>query len=107
MIQTKTYDYLFRGVSSLSGVGIKTKNLLKKKKIEKICDLLWSLPDGYTDRTKILSLDKLVVGKIATIKVKVAKYNFPRVRNLPNKVICKDNNSKIDIVFFNSREGYI
>ena len=46
-------------------------------------------------------------GKISTIKLKVIKYNFPRVRNLPNKVICEDEHSKIDIVFFNSREGYI
>ena len=26
---------------------------------------------------------------------------------MPNKVICEDEHSKIDIVFFNSREGYI
>ena len=47
------------------------------------------------------------IGKVTTIKVKVSKYNFPRIRNLPSKVICEDEESKIDIVFFNSREGYI
>jgi len=100
-------DFLFKNVSALKGVGNKTKNILKKKKIEKICDLLWNLPDGYTDRSNVQSLDKLEIGKIATIKVNVYKYNFPRIRNLPNKVICKDQKGSIDIVFFNSREGYI
>ena len=53
------------------------------------------------------TLNKLEVGKIQTIKVKVLKYNFPRVRNLPSKVICEDDFGIIDIIFFNSREGYI
>ena len=46
-------------------------------------------------------------GKIWTIKVQVIKYNIPRIRNLPNTVKCEDSTEKINIVFFNSREGYI
>ncbi len=107
MNQSKIQDFLTRNISSLNGVGVKTKKLLKKKKIEKISDLLWNLPQGYTDRTNLQTLDKLEIGKITTINVKVVKYNFPRLRNLPNKVFCEDQNGKIDIVFFNSREGYI
>ena len=107
MNQSKLLDYLDKNVSFLKGVGNTTKKLLKKKKIEKISDLLWSLPESFTDRTNLQTLDKLEIGKITTIKVKVIKYNFPRIRNLPNKVICEDNAGKIDIVFFNSREGYI
>ena len=30
-----------------------------------------------------------------------------RIRNLPNKIICEDETGKIDIVYFNSREGYL
>ena len=107
MNQSKTQNFLTQNVSKLEGVGIKTKKILKKKKIEKIQDLLWHIPQGYTDRTNVVTLDKLEIGKIATIKVKVIKYNFPRIRNLPNKVICEDDRGKIDIIFFNSREGYI
>ena len=107
MNQSKIHNFLIQNISALDGVGIKTKKLLKKKKIEKISDLLWSLPHGFTDRSNVKTLDKLEIGKITTIKVKVIKYNFPRIRNLPNKVICEDSKSKIDIVFFNSREGYI
>ena len=107
MSQSKIDDFLFKDVSILDGVGKKTIKLLKKKKIEKISDLLWNTPQGFTDRTNLQTLDKLEIGKITTIKVKVIKYNFPRIRNLPNKVICEDENGKIDIIFFNSREGYI
>ena len=107
MNQTKIENFLFQNVTILNGVGLKIKKLLKKKKIEKITDLLWCLPEGFTDRSNIQALDKLEIGKITTVKVKVIKYNFPRIRNLPNKVICEDDKGKIDIVFFNSREGYI
>ena len=107
MNQTHTYDFLTKSVTSLSGVGDKTKKLLKRKKIEKISDLLLNLPQGYTDRSNLQTLDNLEIGKITTIKVRPIKYNFPRIRNLPNKVICEDEGGTIDIVFFNSREGYI
>ena len=107
MIQSKMYKFIFKNISTLKGVGAKTKSLLKRKKIDKISDLLWNFPQGYTDRTNLQPLDKLEIGKITTIRVKVTKYNFPRIRNLPNKVICEDEKGKIDIVFFNSREGYV
>lgn len=107
MYKSKNYKFLIQNISNLSGVGIKTKQLLKKKKIEKVYDLLWNFPQGITDRSNLKSLDILEIGKITTIKVKVIKYNFPRIRNLPNKVLCEDEKGKIDIVFFNSREGYI
>ena len=37
----------------------------------------------------------------------VKKLNFPRIRNLPNKIVCEDDTGKVDIVYFNSREGYL
>ncbi len=100
-------EFLFQNISILNGAGIKTVKLLKKKGIEKISDLLWNLPQGYTDRSNFQSLDKLEIGKVTTIKVRTVKYNFPRMRNLPSKVLCEDLQGRIDIVFFNSREGYI
>ena len=100
-------NFLFEDVSIIDGVGKKLSAYLKKKKIEKVNDLLWNLPYSFTDRSEIATLDKLEVGKIFTIKVKVLKYNFPRIRNLPSKIFCKDDFGEIDLVFFNSREGYI
>ena len=103
----KKINYLFNEVSNIKGVGKKISSYLKNKKIEKINDLLWNAPYSYTDRSNMVTLNKLEIGKILTIKIKVIKYNFPRIRNLPNKVSCEDSYGKIDIIFFNSREGYI
>ena len=49
----------------------------------------------------------LQIGKIQTIRIVPYKYQFPRIRNLPNKVNCSDQTGKIDCIFFNSHEGYI
>ena len=65
------------------------------------------MPYSQTDRSKITEINKLEIGKIQSIKVLVKKLNFPRMRNLPNRVNCEDETGKIDIVFFNSREGYL
>ena len=82
-------------------------NTLKKKKIEKIKDIVLNLPYSETDRSKIINLNELEIGKIQSIKVKVKKLNFPRIRNLPNTIECEDKTGKIKIVYFNSREGYL
>ena len=100
-------DFIFKEVTELNGVGPKLSKYLKKKKIEKIKDIILNLPYSETDRSKIYKLDELEVGRIQSIKVKVKKLNFPRIRNLPNKIICEDEVGKIDIVYFNSREGYL
>ena len=100
-------NILFENVSKINGVGKKLSDYLNKKKIEKVNDLLWNLPYSFTDRTEVVALNKLEVGKIVTVKIKVIKYNFPRIRNLPNKIKCEDKFGEIDLVFFNSREGYI
>ena len=100
-------NFIFSEVSSLKGVGPQLSKYLKKKRIEKIKDIVLNLPYSDTDRSKIYKLNELEVGKIQSIKVLVKKLNFPRIRNLPNKIICEDEAGKIDIIYFNSREGYL
>ena len=103
----RNYKYLLSDLSSLKGVGIKTKNLLKKKKINNIFDLLWKLPKSYTDRSLSSKIKDLRIGENQTVTIVPEKYFFPRIRNLPNKVLCKDETGELDCIFFNSYEGYI
>ncbi|MDC3058954.1 ATP-dependent DNA helicase RecG [Candidatus Pelagibacter sp.] len=103
----RNYEYLLSDLSSLNGVGTKTSNLLKKKRINTIFDLLWKLPKSYTDRSLSSKIKDLKINEIQTITVIPLKYSFPRVRNLPNRVLCKDETGEIECVFFNSYEGYI
>ena len=65
------------------------------------------MPRDFIDRSNIRKVNELEIGKVQTLKVLIKKYNFPRLRNLPNRVTCEDNTGKIDCVFFNSYEGYI
>jgi ATP-dependent DNA helicase RecG len=102
-----TYKYLLSDLQNLKGVGLKTANLLKKKKINNIFDLLWKLPKSYTDRSTSTKIKDLKIGETQTVTIFPFKYNFPRIRNLPNRVICKDETGELDCIFFNSYEGYV
>ncbi len=107
MKNTNNYIFLMEDLSKLKGIGSKTVKILKKKKINNIFDLLWRLPQSFTDRSVLSKISELQIGKIHTLKIIPKKYNFPRIRNLPNKVFCEDDTGNIDCVFFNSYEGYI
>ncbi|MDA8608492.1 ATP-dependent DNA helicase RecG [Candidatus Pelagibacter bacterium] len=107
MSNKSNYEYLLSDLTKLKGVGTKTTNLLKKKKINNIFDLLWKLPKSYTDRSRSTKIKDLKIGENQTITIIPQKYSFPRVRNLPNKVSCIDETGEIDCIFFNSYEGYV
>ena len=100
-------DLIFSSINNLKGVGPQLSKYLKKKRIEKIKDIILNLPYSEIDRSKIYKLKDLEVGKIQTVKIQVKKLSFPRIRNLPNKISCDDETGKIEIIYFNSREGYL
>jgi ATP-dependent DNA helicase RecG len=102
-----TYNYLLSDLKNVKGVGVKTYNILKRKKINNIFDLLWRLPKSYTDRSKSTKIKDLKIGEEQTVILTPFKYNFPRIRNLPNRIYCKDDTGELDCIFFNSYEGYI
>ena len=99
--------FFFQDIKTLKGIGPVISKYLKKKKIDKIKDVVLNIPYSETDRSKVSYLSELEVGKVQTIKVLVKKLNFPRIKNLPNKVTCEDKTGKINIIYFNSREAYI
>ncbi len=107
MNNKSSYEYLLSDLSKLKGVGTKTSNLLKKKNVNNIFDLLWKLPKSYTDRSFSSKIKDLKIGENQTITVTPKKYYFPRIRNLPNRVICLDDTGEMECIFFNSYEGYI
>ena len=101
------FEYLLSPIDKIKGVGKKTLRSFNKKKIFTIFDLLWHLPLSKIETAADTDIEDLQIGKNYNIKVRPIKYNFPRIRNLPNKVICEKNGVKIDCIFFNSYEGYI
>jgi len=101
------HDYLLSNVQNIKGIGKKTSQLFKRKNINTIFDLLWHLPTSKIENSKVTNVGDIQIGKLQTIKLIPLKYNFPRIRRLPNRVVCQSKDIKIDCVFFNSYEGYI
>ena len=101
------YEYFLSKISSIKGIGKKTTQLFLKKKILNIFDLLWHAPISKIETSKTVNIDQLQIGKTQSIQLVPKKYNFPRIRNLPNRVNCLSSEKKIDCIFFNSFEGYI
>ena len=101
------YEYLLSSVGKIKGIGKKTIQLFLRKKIKTIFDLLWHLPISKIETSKTTNIKDLQIGKMQSIEIIPFKYNFPRIGNLPNKVMCLSSGEKIDCIFFNSFEGYI
>ncbi len=101
------YEYLLSPLDKIKGIGNKTIQLFFKKKIKTIFDLLWHLPISNIETSRTTEFKNLEIGKDQSVKLIPIKYNFPRIRNLPNRVNCLSSNEKIDCIFFNSYEGYI
>ena len=98
MDNKSNYKYLLSDLTALKGVGSITKNYLKKN-INNIFDLLWKLPKSYTDRSLSTKIRNLKIGEIQTVTIIPQKYLFPRIRKLPNKVLCSDETGQMDCVF--------
>ena len=101
------FKYLLSDIKIIDRIGPKTSKILKKKGINSVFDLLLKKPIDKIDRSNVTKIKDLKINEIQTLIVNVKKYNFPRVRNLPNRVNCNDETGVIDCIFFNSYEGYI
>ena len=76
-----SYEYLLQDINRIKGIGIKTSKLFKKKNINSVFDLLWNLPRSSVDRTNLVKINELQIGKIQTIKVNVIFHLFIRLEN--------------------------
>ena len=53
------YEFLLQDLTKIKGVGKKTSQILKRKKINNLFDLLFRLPKSYTDRSQKLKIKEL------------------------------------------------
>mgnify|MGYP000380119394 CR=1 FL=1 len=51
--------FIFNEINNLKGVGPQLSKYLKKKRIEKIKDIILNLPYSETNRSKIFKLNKI------------------------------------------------
>ena len=52
-----TYEYLLKDINIIKGIGPKLSKLFKKKNINTIFDLIWSIPRDVTDRTNLVKIN--------------------------------------------------
>ena len=91
------YEYFLSSINNIKGIGKKTAQLFNKKKITNLFDLLWHIPVSKIETSKTVNIDDLQIGKTQSVKLCPKKYNFPRIRNLPNRVNCLASEKKIEI----------
>ena len=59
-----SYEYLLSNINSIDGIGTKTAKLFQKKNINTVFDLLWSLPQNFTDRSNLVKINELQIGNL-------------------------------------------
>ncbi len=71
-------------IQSLRGAGPKLSALAERIGVRDVGELLWHVPHGYRDRTKVLRIGELRIGEEATIlaEVRSARVRPTRRRNL-------------------------
>ena len=107
---------LFAPVQSLTGIGPRMAQLLKKCLVlppgvgePRVVDLLWHLPTGVIDRRMEPSTSDAVPGTIVTLYVRVLKHKPPPRGNskAPYKVTCEDDAGRLDLVFFRVERAFV
>jgi ATP-dependent DNA helicase RecG len=98
---------LFAPVTTLPGVGPKMAEKFAKVAGERVIDVLWLRPAGYVDRRLRPSIVAVPEGSVATVLLNVLAHQKPPHPKVPYRVICSDDTSAIELVFFGGSQDYL
>ncbi len=98
---------LFADISTLPGVGPRTRALFEKLAGPHVVDLCWHLPSGVIDRSYAPHVADAQPGRIATLTVRVDAHRPPMRKGQPFKVRCFDETAVLDIVYFHAKPDYL
>ena len=99
---------LFSDLSKLDFLNNKQIENISKYFGDKVSDYLLNCPTDIINKCFIEKLDLKYISKLVTIDLTVINHKKNFKRNMPFKIICKDNeNQKIDIILFNTPGFYI
>lgn len=87
-------------IRELSGVGEAAAQLLAKLNIHTPADLLFHLPRDYEDRSRIVPMSELFVGKTALIEGVIQSTDFPAGRRPSMAVQMSDGHGRITLRFY-------
>jgi len=96
---------LFAPLTTLRGVGPAVATLIAKAAGgDRVIDLLFHLPDSYTDRRARPTIAQAQPGTVATLSVEVVRHEPPANPRQPWRVVVKDATGFADLVFFAAHE---
>ncbi len=88
-------------LASLPGIGPTLAGLIGRAcGGSRVRDLLFHLPDSYTDRSERPTIGALLPGRIATLAVEVLRHEPPTTPRQPWKAIVGDATGTLALVFF-------
>ena len=98
--KTITLEHLSKDTFTINTLDIKT-NINKEEYRKTYKGLSKTGKIQYIGKDTLSSKIKdLRIGEEQTIIIVPKKYSFPRIRNLPNRVLCSDETGEIDCIFF-------
>ncbi|MBO8131688.1 MAG: ATP-dependent DNA helicase RecG [Candidatus Marinimicrobia bacterium] len=88
-------------VKYLKGIGEKRANALKKEGINTLLDLLYYFPRKYIDRSNLLKISELPIGKEVTFIGKVLSQSLIKRKREYYQILVGDETGVISCVWFN------
>ncbi|WP_180025506.1 MULTISPECIES: ATP-dependent DNA helicase RecG [unclassified Acinetobacter] len=92
-------------VHQLQGVGNAAAALLEKLNIFNTDDLLFHLPRDYEDRSTIIPMNQLTVGRSYLLEGVVKGIDFPPGKRKSMAVLLDDNSGKVTLRFYHIYKG--
>ncbi len=94
-------------VHQLQGVGTASAALLEKLNIFTTDDLLFHLPRDYEDRSTIIPMNQLVVGRSYLLEGTVSSIDFPPGKRKSMAVLLEDDFGKVTLRFYHIYKALI
>ncbi|MGN5764799.1 ATP-dependent DNA helicase RecG [Acinetobacter calcoaceticus] len=92
-------------VQQLQGVGAAAATLLEKLHIFSTDDLLFHLPRDYEDRSTIIPMNQLVVGRSYLLEGEVRSVDFPPGKKKSLAALVQDDFGKVTLRFYHIYKG--
>ncbi len=98
---------LFADISTISGIGPRSAELLDKAMGRRIRDVVLTPPSGLVERKRLQSISSAVDGDMVILNVHVDTHKPGATRRLPYRVFVSDETEQLELTFFHARPDYL
>ncbi|PPR34655.1 MAG: ATP-dependent DNA helicase RecG [Alphaproteobacteria bacterium MarineAlpha6_Bin3] len=107
MLDNITKSNLFNSIENIKGIGPKTSKLFEKLCGTKIIDLLLTMPRGIKKRMFLDQVSEQFLKEEVALIITVVKHIPQFNPRMPYKILCKNKNNEIEIIFFRGYTKYL